>query len=107
LKVSLLSLFSIWPGIKIITGVPAGQGDPEYGTIRGRLLPDYRGFLMLGGEAGGGQAFLPTPYLHNDGERVELDADDVRETVVDLIRAACRSAGVHTHTISQSIQCIR
>ena len=32
----------LWPGIKIITGVPAGQGDPEYGTSRGRLLPDYR-----------------------------------------------------------------
>lgn len=32
----------LWPGIKIITGVPAGEGDPEYGISRGRLLPDYR-----------------------------------------------------------------
>jgi galactokinase/mevalonate kinase-like predicted kinase len=32
----------LWPGIKIITGVPAVQGDPEYDISRGRLLPDYR-----------------------------------------------------------------
>ena len=32
----------LWPGIKIITGVPAGEGDPEYGVSRGKLLPDYR-----------------------------------------------------------------
>ncbi len=32
----------LWPGIKTITGVPAGIDDPEYGISRGRLLPDYR-----------------------------------------------------------------
>jgi galactokinase/mevalonate kinase-like predicted kinase len=32
----------LWPGIKTITGVPAGSEDPEYGVSRGRLLPDYR-----------------------------------------------------------------
>ncbi|HET6437958.1 MAG TPA: hypothetical protein VFG59_07850, partial [Anaeromyxobacter sp.] len=32
----------IWPGMKLITGVPAADGDPEYGVSRGRLLPSHR-----------------------------------------------------------------
>jgi len=31
----------IWPGIKIIEGVEASKGDPEYGISRGRLLPSH------------------------------------------------------------------
>jgi len=31
----------VWPGIKLIEGVPAGEGDPEFGVSRGRLLPDH------------------------------------------------------------------
>jgi len=31
----------IWPGIKLIKGVRAGPGDPEYGKSKGRLLPDH------------------------------------------------------------------
>ncbi len=31
----------VWPGMKIINGVEAKQGDPEYGISRGRLLPDH------------------------------------------------------------------
>ena len=34
----------LWPGIKLIYGVPAGVGDPEFGISRGRLLPDHRIF---------------------------------------------------------------
>jgi UTP--glucose-1-phosphate uridylyltransferase len=34
----------VWPGIKLIHGVCAGQGDPEFGISRGRLLPDHRIF---------------------------------------------------------------
>ncbi len=34
----------LWPGIKLIYGVPAGEGDPEFGISRGRLLPDHRIF---------------------------------------------------------------
>ena len=29
----------IFPGIKLIEGVAAPQGDPEWGVSRGRLLP--------------------------------------------------------------------
>ncbi|MCA9135069.1 MAG: hypothetical protein KDA45_17995, partial [Planctomycetales bacterium] len=31
----------VWPGMKLIQGVEAGQGDPEFGISRGRLLPDH------------------------------------------------------------------
>jgi len=32
----------LWPGMKLITGVLAGEGDPEYGISRGRLMPAHR-----------------------------------------------------------------
>jgi hypothetical protein len=31
----------VWPGIKLIRGVAAGEGDPEHGISRGRLLPRH------------------------------------------------------------------
>jgi hypothetical protein len=38
----------VWPGIKLITGVAAAEGDPEYGVSRGRLLPTHQ---LLGPDA--------------------------------------------------------
>ncbi|MCX6972203.1 MAG: UTP--glucose-1-phosphate uridylyltransferase [Verrucomicrobia bacterium] len=35
----------VWPGIKIICGCEAQEGDPEFGISRGRLLPEH---LILG-----------------------------------------------------------
>ena len=32
----------VWPGIKLIHGVLAQEGDPEFGISRGRLLPDHQ-----------------------------------------------------------------
>jgi hypothetical protein len=32
----------VWPGIKLIHGVCAAPGDPEFGVSRGRLLPDHK-----------------------------------------------------------------
>lgn len=32
----------VWPGMKLITGVPAAEGDPEFGVSRGRLMPQHR-----------------------------------------------------------------
>ena len=32
----------IWPGIKLIEGVLAAEGDAEFGVSRGRLLPNHR-----------------------------------------------------------------
>ena len=34
----------VWPGIKLIEGVRAVEGDIEFGISRGRLLPDHRIF---------------------------------------------------------------
>jgi hypothetical protein len=34
----------IWPGIKLITGAVAAEGDPEFGISRGRLLPNHEVF---------------------------------------------------------------
>lgn len=31
----------VWPGIKLICGSEANEGDPEYGVSRGRLLPQH------------------------------------------------------------------
>ena len=31
----------VWPGIKLIRGVEAHEGDPEYGISKGRLLPQH------------------------------------------------------------------
>jgi hypothetical protein len=32
----------VWPSMKLISGVAAAEGDPEYGVSRGRLLPVHR-----------------------------------------------------------------
>lgn len=47
----------VFPGVKVIRGVPAGEDDPEFGISRGRLLPTHE---LLDAPAlpapGGGQA---------------------------------------------------
>jgi hypothetical protein len=32
----------VWPGVKLIEGVLAAEGDPEFGVSRGRLMPQHR-----------------------------------------------------------------
>jgi len=32
----------VWPGMKLIQGVLASEGDPEFGISRGRLMPQHR-----------------------------------------------------------------
>jgi hypothetical protein len=34
----------VWPGIKLIEGVAAHEGDPEHGVSRGRLMPTHHVF---------------------------------------------------------------
>ncbi len=34
----------VWPGIKLITGMPSGDGDPEFVISRGRLMPVHHVF---------------------------------------------------------------
>ncbi|MBP8132099.1 MAG: UTP--glucose-1-phosphate uridylyltransferase [Candidatus Hydrogenedentes bacterium] len=38
----------VWPGLKVIEGAPAAEGDPEWGVSKGRLLPRHQ---LLGGGA--------------------------------------------------------
>jgi hypothetical protein len=37
----------VWPGIKLIHGVRAAEGDPEFGISHGRLLPDHKIFTDM------------------------------------------------------------
>jgi len=32
----------VWPGMKLISGAAASEGDPEFGSSRGRLLPNHK-----------------------------------------------------------------
>ncbi|MEO1526789.1 MAG: UTP--glucose-1-phosphate uridylyltransferase [Planctomycetota bacterium] len=34
----------VWPGIKLICGAESGEGDPEFGVSRGRLMPVHEVF---------------------------------------------------------------
>jgi hypothetical protein len=34
----------VWPGMKLIEGAPAREGDPEFGLSRGRLMPTHTVF---------------------------------------------------------------
>ena len=36
----------VWPGMKLIQGALAGEGDPEFGVSRGRLLPVHKVFSL-------------------------------------------------------------
>jgi hypothetical protein len=53
----------VWPGAKLIEGVPAGPGDPEHGVSRGRLLPNH---TVLG------QDRVPPDVLHRLEESLVL-----------------------------------
>jgi hypothetical protein len=44
----------VFPGVKIITGAPSVEGDPEFGISRGRLLPRHE--ILDGGPSVGGEA---------------------------------------------------
>ncbi len=49
-----------------------------------------------------GECSLPSPYLCNDGNCVEMDAGEVRQTIVKLIKNICRDANVGTDSISSA-----
>ncbi|MDR3619368.1 MAG: UTP--glucose-1-phosphate uridylyltransferase [Paludisphaera borealis] len=47
----------VFPGVKLISGVPAGETDPEWGISRGRLLPSHQ--LIAGDARPDGSASFP------------------------------------------------
>ena len=56
----------IFPGVKIIKGVPAGEGDPEHGISRGRLLPSHE-LLDTSGASGFNEKLAESLVLVHGG----------------------------------------
>ena len=52
----------IFPGIKLIQGVAAAEGDPEWGVSRGRLLPAHRLLERPTPRTSRGDAGMPEPF---------------------------------------------
>jgi len=101
----------VWPGIKLIEGVKAAEGDPEFGISRGRLLPSHR--ILAADEVGrdtrqklqdslvlvhGGMAQDVGPLLEMVTERYLLRSESEWEGRMEAIRrfddiTACLKAG--------------
>ena len=100
----------VWPGMKLITGIEAAEGDPEFGVSRGRLLPthyilDHDDVAATTRQAlqdslvliHGGMAQDVGPILEMVTEKYLLrseaewqgrkEAMQIYETIVDLLRA--------------------
>ena len=43
---------------------------------------------------------VPAPYLRNDGDRIEMDADEVRQAASDLIVETCRKTGIGADAVT-------
>jgi hypothetical protein len=59
----------IFPGVKVIRGVPAGETDPEHGVSRGRLLPSHEllheVLVQHASEIGNDSPPLPSSVVHD------------------------------------------
>jgi hypothetical protein len=71
----------VWPAAKLIRGVAAAEGDPEFGTSRGRLLPSHEA-VRVGGNlqdslvlVHGGMAQNVGPILEMVTEKYLLRSD--------------------------------
>ncbi len=121
----------LWPGIKLIEGAPACEGDPEHGISRGRLLPSHR---ILGEEDAsatmrqrlqdslvmvhGGLAQDVGPILEMVTEKYLLrseaewkgrqDAIDVLDQILDALKEedVRRIGELTTHNFFEPIQAI-
>jgi hypothetical protein len=105
----------VWPGIKLISGVLAQEGDPEFGISRGRLMPQH---CILGHEevapgmrerlqeslvlVHGGMAQNVGPILEMVTEKYLLRSDaewQARQQmlgILDEILGALKSGGVQS-----------
>jgi galactokinase/mevalonate kinase-like predicted kinase len=105
----------IFPGVKLIEGVPAGEDDPEHGVSRGRLLPRHTLLDREGGPSPfheelsrslvlvhGGMAQNVGPILNMVTEkyllrgREEWEARQEALRIFDQIVEAVRSADVRS-----------
>jgi hypothetical protein len=77
----------VWPGMKLIQGVPAAEGDPEFGVSRGRLLPSTgsrpRGVSPPRGAAAG----FPGAGPRRDGAECRPDPGDGDREIPAALRS--------------------
>jgi hypothetical protein len=78
----------VWPGIKVIEGQPAQEGDPEAGVSRGRLLPDWTVLALTPG---------PSPRFGRGEEERELTAGS-RATSGTPLPSLGEGSGVRAET---------
>ena len=121
----------VWPGMKLIQGVLAAEGDPEFGISRGRLMPQH--YILNNDDASsntrqalqdslvlvhGGMAQNVGPILEMVTEKyllrsaAEWEARRSMLGILDEILAALRQGNVHrigqatTRNFKQPIQSI-
>ena len=71
----------VWPGIKLIHGVTAAEGDPEFGVSRGCLLPRHRIFERAEISAGTRQLLQSSLVLVHGG--MAQDVGPILEMVTE------------------------
>jgi hypothetical protein len=83
----------VWPGIKVIQGVEAGEDDPEWGISRGRLLPNHRILTLDDVPAATRQALQASLVVVHGG--MAQDVGPILEMVTEkyLLRAEAEWAG--------------
>ncbi|HEV2445616.1 MAG TPA: UTP--glucose-1-phosphate uridylyltransferase, partial [Candidatus Sulfopaludibacter sp.] len=85
----------VWPGIKLIHGVRAQEGDPEFGVSRGRLLPDHQVYSHLEVSAETRQLLQQSLVLVHGG--MAQDVGPILEMVTEkyLLRSEPEGQGRH------------
>lgn len=83
----------VWPGMKLIQGVEAIEGDPEYGISRGRLLPAHTILKQEDVSAATRQALQDSLVLVHGG--MAQDVGPILEMVTEkyLLRSEAEWAG--------------
>lgn len=83
----------VWPGIKLIRGVPATEGDPEHGVSRGRLLPRHEILDRVAVSDATRQALANSLVLVHGG--MAQNVGPILEMVTEkyLLRGAAESEG--------------
>ena len=87
----------VWPGMKLIEGVLAGEGDPEFGISRGRLMPQHRILdqtRRLAGDAAQA-AGQPGARPRRHGAECRADPGDGHREVPAALRRGVEGAPEH------------
>jgi hypothetical protein len=85
----------LWPGIKLISGVSAGEGDAESGISRGRLLPSHHVFGLDEIPGSARRALQDSLVLVHGG--MAQDVGPILEMVTEKYLLRSRVAGAPVH----------